>query len=92
MQLFNIFIRFSSELKKRTDRELEFESEKLKKLHADKLNALNLEFEREKQTRREKFMSQMSKYVSGGGKSGGDGDLDELDEKKEIAVIMNKYN
>lgn len=37
-------------------------------------------------------MSQMSKYVSGGGKSVGDGDLDEHDEKKEIAVIEDKKN
>lgn len=74
-------------MRKRNEREFEIERDQLRKIHAEKLNQMNMEFERDKQVRKEKFASQISKYTMSGK---GVDDLDDNDEKKEIAVKTQK--
>ena len=63
--------------------EMEREQEQLKRRQAEILNALQKEFESEKQQRRERFSMQLSKYM----KSVQSFDeMDESDEKRELAV------
>lgn len=67
--------------------ELEREQEQLKRRQAEILNALQKDFESEKQQRRERFSMQLSKYM----KSAQSFDeMDESDEKRELAVRHNR--
>ena len=68
---------------------LEREQDNLKKRHNEVLSNLQKEFESEKHTRKQKFDMQISKYMKSGQ------NLDELnedEEKKEIAVIFFQEN
>lgn len=79
----NMSLIIHSEIRRRNERDLEQEREKLRKLHAEKLNQMNVDYEREKQTRKEKFMAQISKYITSVD------NLDDFnDERKEIAVCV----
>ena len=67
-------------------RELEKEQENLKKRHSEVLNNLQKEFENEKYLRQQKIDIQVSKYMKSGQSFG---EMNENDEKKEIAVVFN---
>ncbi len=66
--------------------ELEREQEQLKRRQTEILNALQKDFESEKQQRRERFSMQLSRYM----KSVQSFDeMDESDEKRELSVSNN---
>jgi hypothetical protein len=65
------------------------EQENLKKRQADILNNMQKEFENEKQQRKEKFSMKISKFMDSGQSFD---ELNDGDEKREIAVISFKYS
>jgi hypothetical protein len=65
--------------------DLQKEQENLRKRQAEILNNLQKEFDSEKQLKKEKFSMQMSKFMNSGQSFD---ELDEGDEKREIAVIF----
>jgi hypothetical protein len=72
-------------LKRKHERELEAEKESLRRAHAQTLQNMQREFESEKQSRKEKFGMQLSKYMMSGKSI--DELEDENEEKREIAVF-----
>ena len=64
---------------------LEREQENLKKRHNEILDNLHKELENEKRNRKEKLAMQLSKYMKSGQSFE---EMDENEEKKELAVIF----